>query len=175
MVVLKGRGFILRSARLSDSECLFLAEQDREARRNFMTTPKSVNEVKRDMRSYLREANKSSPAKGVFVVEVDGVCAGSVWWRKDRDFFVANHKVSIGYVLHKEFRGKGIGSKAIRLLSDYLFRKYRFKRISATTRTFNIGSRKALEKAGFKLEGILRKNKCKNGKYLDDCVYAMIR
>jgi len=32
-----------------------------------------------------------------------------------------------------------------------------------------------LEKSGYKLEGILRKNKLKNGKFRDDMVLAIVR
>jgi len=37
----------------------------------------------------------------------------------------------------------------------------------------NIGSQKALEKAGFKLEGRFEKTLFKNGRYEDDLIYAM--
>lgn len=39
-------------------------------------------------------------------------------------------------------------------------------------RTFNKASARVLEKSGYKLEGILRKNKFKDGKYLDDMLWA---
>ncbi len=39
----------------------------------------------------------------------------------------------------------------------------------------NIGSRKALEKAGFVLEGIMKKSVYKNGRFSDYCMYALVR
>ena len=39
----------------------------------------------------------------------------------------------------------------------------------------NTGSRKALEKAGFELEGILRNSVYKNGRMLDSCIYARLK
>jgi len=41
-------------------------------------------------------------------------------------------------------------------------KKYKLKRLEGWCRTFNKPSARVLEKSGFKLEGILRKNKCKN-------------
>lgn len=40
---------------------------------------------------------------------------------------------------------------------------------------FNIGSCRVLEKAGFVLEGVMRKNAVKNGQVLDMKLYAMVK
>jgi RimJ/RimL family protein N-acetyltransferase len=42
-------------------------------------------------------------------------------------------------------------------------------------RANNKASARVLEKAGYKLEGILRKNKCVDEVYLDDFVYSKIK
>ncbi len=171
---LRGNGFILRHAKLSDAKCFFECEQDKVARRNFMSTPKSVKEVRERIRKDILEHKEKKPKVEKFAIEVNGKCAGYILI--DRlDVKYGRHKWEIGYCIHKDFRGKGIGSKAIKLITNYAFKKHKSKRIWCFTRTFNKGSRRALEKAGYKLEGVLRKNKCKNGKYLDDCIYAKIK
>ena len=38
----------------------------------------------------------------------------------------------------------------------------------------NIASRRVLEKAGFPLEGTLRRSVYKNGEMLDSCIYALL-
>jgi [ribosomal protein S5]-alanine N-acetyltransferase len=85
------------------------------------------------------------------------------------------HKAKVGYCISPEFRGKGLATEALKILTNYAFKKYNLTRIEAFCRTYNKSSAKVLEKAGYKLEGILRKNKLKNGKYLDDMVWAKIR
>ena len=39
----------------------------------------------------------------------------------------------------------------------------------------NAASRRVLEKAGFALEGTLRRSVYKNGEMLDSCIYALVR
>lgn len=48
-------------------------------------------------------------------------------------------------------------TKAIKLFTNYSFKKFRLVRIQANVRTFNKTSVKVLEKAGYRLEGIQRK------------------
>jgi RimJ/RimL family protein N-acetyltransferase len=107
-------------------------------------------------------------------IEINGEFAGIVEIHDlNKKYF--KHRGSLGYILHPKFRGRGIMAKAVKIMSDYAFKKYRLKRVEAFCRTFNKASAKVLENAGFKLEGILRKNKCKDGKYLDDMVWARIK
>lgn len=173
-MIIKSKDIVLRPIKLSDAEFMFECEQDKEARTNFMSTPKNVAEVKKDIANSIEEMKKKRPNNDEFVIEWQGKVVGKIWLNGMAEKF-GEHKAFMGYVIHKDFRGKGIGTKAMKLLTSYAFKRYKLKRLAVTTRTFNIGSRKALEKAGFKLEGILRKNKCKNGKYLDDCIYAIVK
>ena len=55
------------------------------------------------------------------------------------------------------------------------FKKHKLKRISAMGRAKNKASARVLEKSGYKCEGILRKNKCVDGVYLDDFIYARVK
>jgi len=55
-----------------------------------------------------------------------------------------------------EYRGKGIGAVAQRLLADELHQQG-IVRVEAQTDIENIAEQKALENAGFKYEGTLRK------------------
>lgn len=38
----------------------------------------------------------------------------------------------------------------------------------------NAGSRRVLEKAGFTIEGVMRRGVCKRGEVLDYCMYALV-
>lgn len=173
-IILIGKNVLLRPVKISDAEFFFQCEQDKEARKNFMSTPKDVKEVKKGLVKIMKNIGEKVPHEEEFAIEWNGILVGRIWI-DGMDEKYTKHKASIGYMIHKDFRGRGIGTEAIKLITDYGFKKYKLKRIFTYTRTFNIGSRKALEKAGYKLEGILRKNKFKNGKYLDDCVYARIK
>jgi RimJ/RimL family protein N-acetyltransferase len=64
--------------------------------------------------------------------------------------------LNIGISLVNEYRGKGIGSIAQRLLAVELHNQG-IVRVEAQTDIENIAEQRALEKAGFKYEGTLRK------------------
>lgn len=66
-------------------------------------------------------------------------------------------------------------SRAIRLLCEEAFARYDLVRIYAEPFAHNVGSKRALEKAGFELEGVLRRSIYKNGKVFDSCIYALLR
>lgn len=70
-----------------------------------------------------------------------------------------------------ELWGQGIGPRAIALVKDHLFRRYRATTITATVRVSNRRSRRALEKAGFRVLCRLRHWKVHEGRWEDGWVF----
>jgi ribosomal-protein-alanine N-acetyltransferase len=172
--IIKSKGFVLRHLRMSDAKGYFECQTDAQARKMFMATPKSLADAKKELKQDLAKMNKKKPSHEFFAIEINGEFAGFIWI-SEISYGYSKHKASLGYCLHKHFRGRGIGTVAIKSITDYAFKKYKLKRMATFTRTFNKASARALQKAGYKLEGILRKNKFKNGKYLDDMLWAKVR
>ena len=86
------------------------------------------------------------------------------------------HVAEIGYWLTAPMRGKGIGSAATKLLTQFGFESIGFERIEAVVNIENLASRKLLERSGYTLEGIMRKKSRKeDGAQLDMALYAAIR
>jgi len=82
----------------------------------------------------------------------------------------------IGYAIVPEERGKGYGTEAIQILVDYLFLSRDIARVQAVIDSENLASRRALEKAGFKKEGTIRKALWNaKGKWADGCLFAILR
>ena len=81
----------------------------------------------------------------------------------------------LGYYLAREYWGRGIVTEAVRQLCERVFAQTDILRIYAESFSDNVGSRRVLEKAGFQLEGILRRNACKNCRVLDMALYALTR
>ena len=73
----------------------------------------------------------------------------------------------LGYYLAREYWGRGIVTEAVRQLCERVFAQTDILRIYAEPFSDNVGSRRVLEKAGFQMEGILRRNACKNVRVLD--------
>lgn len=71
---------------------------------------------------------------------------------------------------------KVIGSiGAFRQICREIFQTTDILRIYAEPFSYNIGSRRALEKAGFQYEGLMRSNAVKNGRVLDMALYSLVR
>ena len=82
---------------------------------------------------------------------------------------------NIGITILPEQRGKGYGTEAQQLLAAYLFSTYPIMRIEASTDKENIAEQRALEKAGFTREGILRRAQWRNGNWHDMVIYSKLR
>jgi RimJ/RimL family protein N-acetyltransferase len=86
-----------------------------------------------------------------------------------------SHCWAIGIGLAPEFRGRGYGTEAQRLLVRYLFAHTQLNRIEATTEITNTGEQRALEKAGFTREGVLRGATFRAGRWHDQIIYSVLR
>ncbi len=127
-----------------------------------------------DAAAYVRSClNASEERQYVRAIEVNGEAVGSIGIFLGED--VCCKSAEIGYWLAEEYWGNGIMSRAIRLLCDEAFARYDLVRVYAQPFAHNIGSKRALQKAGFELEGVLRRSIYKNGKVFDSCMYALLR
>ena len=84
------------------------------------------------------------------------------------------HSAEFGYWLAQSYRGQGLMPRVIRTFSDYAFQQLRIHRLFATPFSSNLASHRALEKAGFQREGLLRHHHLKQGIYLDAIIYGRI-
>ena len=117
---------------------------------------------------------------GKLIVEVDTsdgpVAVGDVSWHAiDHGPPPASRCWNIGITLTPEWRGRGHGMRAQRLLADYLFQTTTVERIEATTDVENTAERRALEGAGFTFEGVLRRAQFRGGTWRDMAIYSRLR
>jgi len=81
----------------------------------------------------------------------------------------------IGYAVLPNERKKGYCFEAVMIMLDYLFLSKEIVRIQAHTDVRNGASRKVLEKAGFKKEGIVRKFLFIRGEWRDLYLCSILR
>lgn len=81
----------------------------------------------------------------------------------------------IGYGISPQFRGRGFAGFAIRKLASDVFSKTPIRKLIAFVHEENISSRKALENAGFHLEGVLREHYLVNGLPTNEIIYGLLR
>ncbi len=88
---------------------------------------------------------------------------------------VAGHCVEIGYWLARPWWGRGIMTAVVRAVCDYAFSRWGVVRITAHVFESNPASARVLEKCGFQCEGLLRKARRKEGRFLHCWIYALVR
>jgi RimJ/RimL family protein N-acetyltransferase len=82
---------------------------------------------------------------------------------------------NIGISLIPAARGRGMGAEAQRLVADYLFEATDVGRVEASTDVANLAEQRALERAGFIREGLLRGAQERGGIKRDLVNYARLR
>src|SRR5437764_2715945 len=122
-----------------------------------------------DANKFLRGSVAGLPRKN-FCIEIGGAAVGGIGLRLGED--VHRHTAEFGYWLAEEFWGRGIMSEVVLAFVDYCFKEFSLNRLFAMPHSSNPASARVLEKAGFVLEGRLRKNVVKDGQVLYSLVYA---
>jgi RimJ/RimL family protein N-acetyltransferase len=114
---------------------------------------------------------------GMLAVETnDGLLVGSVsWFTVQHGPSAACRAINIGISLFPEHRGRGYGSIAQRQLANYLFSTRLVERVEAATDVENFAEQRALEKAGFSREGVLRHAQYRAGEWRDIILYSRLR
>jgi ribosomal-protein-alanine N-acetyltransferase len=87
----------------------------------------------------------------------------------------ASLRCEIGYGFNRDEWNKGYATEAIRVLVKFGFEIMNFNRIEATVTLGNDASVKALKKANFIQEGIVRERTIMKGKFEDDVILAILR
>lgn len=130
-----------------------------------------------DVRAWRRgwdENGLMGPDGGTLIVARADERLGLVNWRRQR-ITVAGHCYEIGIILAPDARGHGYGTQAQRLLVRHLFAHTTAHRIWAGTEVENIAEQRALEKAGFTREGVMRATGWRNGAWRDGVMYSILR
>ena len=121
-----------------------------------------------DAESFLNRVIEEKPQLN-FGIEYKGSLCGVIGLVVQKDIY--QKSAEIGYWIGEPFWAKGIASKAIQLMTTYGFEDLKLIRIFAGVFEFNITSMKALEKNGYKKEGVFKKAVFKNDNVVDEHRY----
>lgn len=108
-----------------------------------------------------------------FAITMDDKAIGSIGAFRQGN--IHRQTAELGYYLAEEYWGQGIMTDAIRQVCREIFETTDILRIYAEPFSYNAGSRRALEKAGFRYEGLMRRSAVKNGKVADMALYSLTR
>ena len=109
----------------------------------------------------------------ILAIVINGEAAGGIGLHGMKDVYRFN--AELGYWLSESFWGMGIVSDAIGLVVNYAFTHTRWLRLFATIYEYNTSSMRVLEKNGFTREAIHHKAVMKEGKLLDEHLFALLK
>lgn len=75
----------------------------------------------------------------------------------------------------RDFWGRGYGTEAMHLALQYAFTELNLRRVSLAVHAYNTRARRSYEKAGFRLEGVMRQDQLKEGKRSDSIFMGILR
>ena len=150
-VITTGR-LVLRRPKPSDAAAKYSVSRDPEVNRYMDWLPhKSVSDATALVDGAASRWETGEEYSWVITVKPDDRAAGSVACR------VRGHAVDLGYVLSREYWGRGYATEAAKAVFEWAARLEGVQRIWATCDVDNVASVRVLEKIGMSREGVLRR------------------
>lgn len=118
------------------------------------------------------EAARATDPRAAFAIAVEGEAAGAIGLILQEDVY--RRSAELGYWLGRVYWGRGIMSEAVAAFTEWAIGHFALTRVYASTFEHNPASARVLEKAGFTLEGRLRRSVLKEGRVMDSMLYAKV-
>jgi RimJ/RimL family protein N-acetyltransferase len=129
-----------------------------------------------DARDYIARTREgwATGTTSNFAVLVDGAAVGSIgvrWLEPDQGV------AEVGYWVAPESRGRGICTRALRLVSRWVFEQDGMERLQLRADEQNAPSNRVAENAGFTREGVLRSSRYnpRLGRRIDFVMHSLLR
>ena len=107
---------------------------------------------KQDIYNWLNQMSKKSNKTFTIRKKINNVIIGMIWIED-----ITKSQAEIGFWLGKKYQGKGYMKEAGKLITKHA-RKLKIKKLKAITVGKNISSQKTLEKLGFSLKKVFKKD-----------------
>ena len=162
---------VVRSFRPGDESSLAQHANDRRVWRNLKDTfphPYTLEHA----RGWIAQ-NLGDPPPPHFAIVVGDQVVGGIGLEFKPDIW--RYSAELGYWLAPEYWGRGIMSSVLRAVVDYAFATFRLNRLWAGAFDWNPASVRVLEKVGFVFEARLTKSAYKDGEFVDEVIYAIVR
>jgi RimJ/RimL family protein N-acetyltransferase len=148
-VELRDDAIVLRPFALADVPAIVAACQDPEILHWIPVIPRPYNEE--HARSFVTGVWSADPGHQ-FAITEQGDVVGSIGMRVNE----VNGNGHIGYWCAREARGRGVTTRALRLVCRFGFDDLQLGRLELITDPDNHASQRVAEKVGFSREGVLR-------------------
>lgn len=165
-VELRGEGLVLRPWTEDDVPAIVAACNDPEIPRWIPVIPRPYTEA--DGVAFVR--GLARPIEHSFAITEDGVVVGSIGMTTNE-----NRTGHIGYWCAPEARGRGVTTRALRLVSGWGLHELALGRLELITDPDNVRSQRVAEKVGFRREGVLRSHLVhSDGQRRDSVMFSLL-
>lgn len=165
---------LLRRARLDDAGAMFRNWASDPEVTTYLTWPAYRDEA--GVRQYLEGmlAGYQDSAYFDWLIELKerGEAIGSIGFVR---YDEAVDALEVGYVIGRNWWGRGLAAEALRAVIDFGFRELGVNRIMAQHDALNPNSGRVMQKCGMSYEGTLRQAGRNNRGVVDLCVYGILR
>lgn len=171
MNVLEGSVFRLRPWSMRDEGDLVKHANNKKIAINLrdgFPNPYSLS----DARSWIKMVMENKKDV-IYAIEVNGEACGGIGLHAGVDVYRFN--AEIGYWLSEQHWGKGIVTESVQLMVKLGFENYSWTRMYAGIFSSNLASMKVLEKCGFNQEAAFKKSVKKQGVYLDEYIFSLLK
>lgn len=154
------------------AELFTLIDRNREHLRRYMewlTEDYAIENTRKFARLGLRQfADAEGLQAGIWSGhQLAGVIG---YFRTDK----ANRRTTIGYWVGAEFEGRGLVTRACRVLLNYAFGVLDMNRVEIGCAVNNARSRAVPERLGFRVEGVLREGEWLHQRFVDIAIYGIL-
>ncbi len=166
------KGFVLRSWRYDDEASLVRNANNRRIWINLTDAfPHPYTEA--HARRWIGMCQDEPRRSMQFAIVLEGIAIGGIGFEPCAGI----HRLTarIGYWLGEAYWGRGIATEALVHTSAHAFARFDFERLQAEVFEYNQASARVLEKVGYTLEGRLSRNCLKDGRVVDELIYALLR
>jgi [ribosomal protein S5]-alanine N-acetyltransferase len=171
MHIIKTPDFILRPWKSEDIDCIVKYANNKKIADN-LTNAFPYPFTKKDAEMFVQKFSGELPVKA-FAIEINEEFCGAISVFPQEDVHCKN--AELGYWLAEPFWGKGIITEAVKKMIEYGFATWDITRIFARPFGSNIASHRVLEKAGMTLEARFEKAIYKNGEFMDELFYSILK
>ena len=167
LVELRDDDLVLRPWTEDDVPALVAACNDPEIPRWIPVIPSPY--TKQDALAFIR--GEVRPEEHSLAITLDGVFVGAIGMGVNS----MNYRGRIGYWVAAPARGRGVCTRALRLLSRWAFEELELQRLDLITDPDNVASQRVAEKAGFRREGVLRSHlRHTDGRVRDSVMFSLL-
>jgi len=160
---------------MSENDAKKLHEYSKQPELNKFSGPYKASESTGKALKYIQNSKKNILEKKSYILGI---------YEKSTDEFIGtigffnldnkNKNGEIGFWVAKNYWNKRYMTEAIKIMTNYIFKKLKYHRVFAHFHELNKAVEKVLSKAGYKKEGELKEAIKSKGKYYKDIIYGIV-